>query len=104
MGTNRRELTKMVDTKHPEYVIDQTLDQTTIPSQMGSNKYASQQGMTSFGHPRWEVLASSISKQQRKSQGMVPAQMGSNQFASQEGQCLLLVLGVLHKTYEVFLH
>lgn len=90
IGTNRRELTKMVDTKHPDYTIDLSLDQTTIPSQMGSNKYASQVGMTSFSHRRWEVLGSSISKQQRKSQGIVPSQMGSNQFASQEGALLLL--------------
>jgi len=83
-GTNRRELSHMIDTKHPEYDM-QCPDASTIPAQMGSNKYASQVGMTSFGHPRWEVLAPSISKQQRKSQGLVPAQMGSNQFASQEG-------------------
>jgi hypothetical protein len=38
-----------------------------------------------MSHRRWEVLGSSLSKQQRKSQGMIPAQMGSNQFASQEG-------------------
>lgn len=54
-GTNRRETTKMLDTKHPEYDHECSIDSTTIPSQMGSNKYASQKGMTGFGQPRWEV-------------------------------------------------
>lgn len=54
-GTNRRETTKMLDTTHPEYDHTQSIDQTMIPYQMGSNKYASQKNMTSFGQPRWEV-------------------------------------------------
>ncbi|EJW87508.1 hypothetical protein WUBG_01585 [Wuchereria bancrofti] len=52
---------------------------------MGSNKYASQKGMTGFGQPRWEVLDPSISWQNRKSQGMVRLQSGTNRFASQQG-------------------
>jgi hypothetical protein len=84
MGVARREITHMLDTKHPEYNMESP-DASTIPAQMGSNKYASQQGMTAMNHRRWEVLGSSLSKQQRKSQGMIPAQMGSNQFCSQEG-------------------
>lgn len=55
IGMARRELTHMVDTKHPEYLMDINLDASTIPSQMGSNKYASQVGMTSMGQRRWEV-------------------------------------------------
>ena len=97
-GTNRRELTNMVDSKHPEAECQNPADQSTIPGQMGSNKYASQQGMTSFGHPRWEVLGSAISKQSRKSQGIVPSQMGSNQFCSQEGRFFSL----LHRTFRDF--
>lgn len=54
-GTNRRETTKMLDTNHPEYDHTQSIDQTMIPYQMGSNQYASQKNMTSFGQPRWEV-------------------------------------------------
>lgn len=68
-GTNRRETTKMVDTQHPEYSHESSIDQTSIPYQMGSNRYASQKGMTGFGQPRWEVLDPSISYQNRKSQG-----------------------------------
>ncbi|KAK6041866.1 calponin family repeat-containing domain protein [Cooperia oncophora] len=97
-GTSRRETTKMIDSSHPEYDHEASIDQTTIPSQMGSNKYASQKGMTGFGQPRWEVpyslhltvsdskvLDPSISWQNRKSQGMVRLQSGTNRFASQQG-------------------
>lgn len=59
-GTSRRETTKMVDSNHPEYDHEASIDQTTIPSQMGSNKYASQKGMTGFGQPRWEVTSQKI--------------------------------------------
>lgn len=45
MGTNRRETTKMLDTKHPEYTIDQSIDQSTISTQMGTNRFASQKGV-----------------------------------------------------------
>ena len=77
-GTARRETTKIRDTAHPEYDPESSIDSTTIPSQMGSNKYASQKGMTGFGQPRWEVLDPSISWQNRKSQGMVRLQSGTN--------------------------
>jgi len=85
MGTNRRETCRITDTKHPEYDCEISIDSTTIPCQMGSNKYASQKGMTGFGQPRWEVLDPSISWQDRKSQGMVRLQSGTNKFASQAG-------------------
>lgn len=55
LGTSRRETTRIVDTAHPEYDPESSIDSSTIPSQMGSNKYASQKGMTGFGQPRWEV-------------------------------------------------
>ena len=74
----------MVDSNHPDYDHEASIDQTTIPCQMGSNKYASQKGMTGFGQPRWEVLDPSISWQNRKSQGMVRLQSGTNRFASQQ--------------------
>jgi hypothetical protein len=83
VGTNRRELTKMVDSRHPEFDHERNIDASTIPSQMGSNKYASQKLMTSFGQPRWECLNPLISMQVQKGQGLVPSQYGSNQFASQ---------------------
>lgn len=54
-GTSRRETTKICDSAHPEYDPESSIDSSTIPSQMGSNKYASQKGMTGFGQPRWEV-------------------------------------------------
>lgn len=57
-GTSRRETTRIVDSAHPEYDPESSIDSTTIPSQMGSNKYASQKGMTGFGQPRWEVSLS----------------------------------------------
>lgn len=59
-GTSRRETTKIRDSAHPEYDPESSIDSTTIPSQMGSNKYASQKGMTGFGQPRWEVFNFSI--------------------------------------------
>ncbi|VDO35265.1 unnamed protein product [Haemonchus placei] len=57
-GTTRRETTKMLDTKHPEYDHERP-DQSEIPLQSGTNKFASQKGMTGFGQPRWEVKYSS---------------------------------------------
>uniref|UniRef100_A0AC34Q205 Uncharacterized protein n=1 Tax=Panagrolaimus sp. JU765 TaxID=591449 RepID=A0AC34Q205_9BILA len=50
-GTNRRETSKIVDTAHPEYNPETSIDATSIPYQMGSNQYASQKGMTGFGQP-----------------------------------------------------
>lgn len=49
MGTNRREITRMLDSKHPDYDHERSMDVTTIPSQMGSNKYASQSVYRGFG-------------------------------------------------------
>lgn len=40
-GTARRETTKMVDSKHPEYDHERP-DQSEIPLQSGTNKFASQ--------------------------------------------------------------
>lgn len=40
-GTSRRETTKMIDTKHPEYDHEKP-DQSQIPLQSGTNKFASQ--------------------------------------------------------------
>lgn len=40
-GTARRETTKMKDTKHPEYDHERP-DQSEIPLQAGTNKFASQ--------------------------------------------------------------
>lgn len=68
-GTARRETTKMVDSKHPEYDHERP-DQSEIPLQSGTNKFASQkgkflvciayliqiiQGMTGFGTNRRET-------------------------------------------------
>eukprot|EP01083_Nonionella_stella_P118462 353657_1 len=38
-----------------------------------------------MGQRRWEVLNPTISRVNRKAQGIVPSQYGSNQFASQAG-------------------
>ena len=40
-GTARRETTKMLDSKHPEYDHERP-DQSEIPLQSGTNKFASQ--------------------------------------------------------------
>ena len=40
-GTGRRETTKMLDSKHPEYDHEKP-DQSEIPLQSGTNKFASQ--------------------------------------------------------------
>lgn len=40
-GTSRRETTKMVDTKHPDYDHERP-DQSEIPLQAGTNRFASQ--------------------------------------------------------------
>jgi hypothetical protein len=49
-GTTRRETTHIVDSNHPEYNPEASIDASTIPYQMGSNKYASQKGK--FLHSR----------------------------------------------------
>ena len=47
-GTNRRETSRIVDTAHPEYNPETSIDATSIPYQMGSNQYASQKVGGSF--------------------------------------------------------
>jgi len=89
-GTSRRETTKMIDTKHPEYDHEHP-DQGHIPLQSGTNKFASQKGMMGFGttrretthmidttHPEYNMEASIDAT-------TIPYQMGSNKFASQKG-------------------
>uniref|UniRef100_A0A1I7Z938 Calponin-homology (CH) domain-containing protein n=1 Tax=Steinernema glaseri TaxID=37863 RepID=A0A1I7Z938_9BILA len=89
-GTARRETTKMLDTKHPEYDHEKP-DQSEIPLQSGTNKFASQKGMTGFGtnrretcrivdtnHPEYDPESSIDST-------TIPCQMGSNKYASQKG-------------------
>lgn len=90
IGTSRRELTKMVDTKHPEYIIDQSIDQSTNPLQTGTNKFASQKGMTGFGTSRRETTKMIDTKHPEYSHEhpdptTIPSQMGSNKYASQKG-------------------
>jgi hypothetical protein len=76
----------MIDTKHPEYDYERSIDQSTVRGQMGSNQYDSQKGMTGFGQPRWEVLqVLGLNRQVQIGQGIIPGQMGSNQYASQKG-------------------
>jgi hypothetical protein len=92
-GTARRETTKMVDTKHPEYDHERSMDQSEIPLQSGTNKFASQKGFgqSSFGtnrretcrivdnaHPEYNAETSIDSTS-------IPYQMGSNKYASQKG-------------------
>jgi len=88
LGTNRREITKMIDTKHPDQMVDHP-DQNgmgQVRYQMGSNIYASQKNMTGFGQPRWEVLqVPGLNRQVQIGQGLVPYQMGSNLYCSQKG-------------------
>jgi hypothetical protein len=89
MGTNRRETTKMLDTKHPEVDIEHP-DQEHIPLQSGTNKFASQKGMTGFGTSRRETTKMLDTKHpddtiEHPDQSTIPSQMGSNRFASQAG-------------------
>ncbi|OZC12725.1 hypothetical protein X798_00357 [Onchocerca flexuosa] len=89
-GTARRETTKMMDSKHPDYDHERP-DQSEIPLQAGTNKFASQKGMTGFGtsrrettkicdsaHPEYDPESSIDSS-------TIPSQMGSNKYASQKG-------------------
>ncbi|XGW22626.1 hypothetical protein V3C99_005109 [Haemonchus contortus] len=89
-GTTRRETTKMLDTKHPEYDHERP-DQSEIPLQSGTNKFASQKGMTGFGTSRREttkMIDSSHPEYDHEAsidQTTIPSQMGSNKYASQKG-------------------
>lgn len=89
-GTNRRETTKMLDTKHPDYDHEHP-DQGEIPLQAGSNKWASQKGMTGFGTSRRETTKMVDTKhpeydhQSSIDASTIPGQMGSNKYASQRG-------------------
>lgn len=89
-GTARRETTKMVDTKHPEYDHEKP-DQSEIPLQSGTNKFASQKGMTGFGTTRRETTKildtnhPDYNPESSIDSTMIPYQMGSNKYASQKG-------------------
>lgn len=89
MGTNRRETTKMLDTKHPENDVEHP-DQSNIPLQSGTNRFASQRGMTGFGTGRRETTKMLDTKHpdqfiDHPDQTIIPLQMGTNRFASQQG-------------------
>jgi hypothetical protein len=89
-GTARRETTKMVDSKHPEYDHEKP-DQSEIPLQSGTNKFASQKGMMSFGTNRRETSRivdtahPDYNPESSIDASTIPYQMGSNQYASQKG-------------------
>lgn len=90
IGTARREVTKMKDTKHPEYISDQSIDQSTIPLQSGTNKFDSQKGMTGFGTNRRETTKMTDHKHpelniEHPDQKTIPLQSGTNKFDSQKG-------------------
>lgn len=90
IGTARREVTKMKDTKHPEYLADQSIDQSVIPVQMGTNKFDSQKGMTGFGTNRRETTKMKDEARpdiniEHPDQKTIPLQSGTNKFASQKG-------------------
>jgi len=88
-GTARRETTKMVDSKHPEYDHEKP-DQSEIPLQSGTNKFASQKGMTGFGTARRETTKMVDTNHPEYNhecsidQTTIPSQMGSNKYASQK--------------------
>jgi hypothetical protein len=89
-GTARRETTKMIDTKHPEYDHERP-DQSEIPLQSGTNKFASQKLMTSFGTNRRETCRivdtnhPDYNPETSIDGTIIPLQMGTNKFASQKG-------------------
>ncbi|KHJ76852.1 calponin family repeat-containing domain protein, partial [Oesophagostomum dentatum] len=55
-----------------------------VPLQSGTNKLASQAGMTGIGMPRI-VDVRKAEDQDRESQGFIHLQMGTNRFANQSG-------------------
>lgn len=55
-----------------------------VPLQSGTNKLASQAGMTGMGMPRIVDVRKAID-QDRESQGFIHLQMGTNRFANQAG-------------------
>uniref|UniRef100_A0A5S6R306 Calponin family repeat-containing domain protein n=1 Tax=Trichuris muris TaxID=70415 RepID=A0A5S6R306_TRIMR len=62
--------------------------QAVLSLQTGTNKFASQKGMTAFGMPRANVSRTNngaFLEPDRKGEGIVPAQCGTNRFASQKG-------------------
>jgi hypothetical protein len=90
MGTNRRETTKMLDTKHPEYDHERSIDQSFIRLQAGTNIWDSQRGMTGFGTNRRELTKMKDTKHpdqlvDHPDQTTIGYQMGSNKYASQVG-------------------
>lgn len=90
IGTNRRETTKMLDSKHPEYSHETSIDQSEVPLQSGTNKFDSQKGMTGFGTNRREITKMKDSKHpefqvDHPDQETIPLQSGTNKFASQAG-------------------
>jgi len=90
MGTNRRETTKMIDTKHPEYDHERSIDQSIIRLQAGTNIFDSQKNMTGFGTNRRELTKMKDTKHPEYScdhpdQTTIGYQMGSNKYASQVG-------------------
>ncbi|KAI6243306.1 (pine wood nematode) hypothetical protein [Aphelenchoides fujianensis] len=88
-GTNR-ETTKMLDSKHPEYDHERP-DQSEIPLQSGTNKFASQKGMMSFGTNRRETSKiidtahPDYNPESSIDATTIPLQMGTNKYASQKG-------------------
>ncbi|KRY14356.1 Uncharacterized protein T12_13627 [Trichinella patagoniensis] len=62
--------------------------QSVLSLQTGTNKFASQKGMSAFGSPRANIYRSEdrgFVEPDRKGQGITRAQCGTNQFASQKG-------------------
>jgi hypothetical protein len=89
-GTNRRETTKMLDTKHPDYNHESSIDQSIIRLQAGTNKFDSQRGMTGFGTNRRELTKMLDTKHpdqlvDHPDQSTIRYQAGSNKYASQVG-------------------
>ncbi|KRX96304.1 Uncharacterized protein T4E_6783 [Trichinella pseudospiralis] len=62
--------------------------QSVLSLQTGTNKFASQKGMSAFGSPRANIYRSEdrgFVEPDRKGEGITRAQCGTNQFASQKG-------------------
>jgi len=110
-GTNRRETTKMLDTKHPDYHHESSIDQSIIRLQAGTNQFDSQRGMTGFGTNRRELTKMKDTKHpdqlvDHPDQTTIGGQMGSNKYASQVGMTgfgqprweVLQVLGLNRQT------
>lgn len=86
-GTNPAPMLEQgVGSRSKRWTIDQLrATDAMIPSQMGTNQFASQKGMTGFGTPRNTTTPVLGGVEGVVPEPVIPLQYGTNQFASQKG-------------------